>query len=84
MTRLLIDLPDDLSGRVQTRAAEAGFASPEEYVRALIIADAAEFDAKAEKILLQRIDAPDAGEMTAGDFEKIRDRVRHESRRRLP
>jgi len=35
MTRLTLDLADDLSARLQARAAETGHASVEEYVRAL-------------------------------------------------
>ena len=45
MTRIVIDVPNDAGERIASRAAEAGHASVEDYVRSLVLdAAAAETD----------------------------------------
>jgi plasmid stability protein len=69
MTRLSIDLPDDVRTRLQDRAARAGHESVEEYVAALLMAEAEEpadeygapphltyrSDTELEALLLERV-----------------------------
>src|SRR4051812_35406907 len=47
MARLSVELPEELRRKVETRAAESGHRSVEQYVQALIRADA-EFSADAD------------------------------------
>jgi hypothetical protein len=82
MTRLLIESPEEIGNQIHARAVAAGCATTEEYVHALILADAADPGAPSalsfkteeqlEGFLLQRLEAPDKGEMTDSDFDAIR------------
>ena len=85
MTQFFIELPDDLGRRARERAGKIGFASAEEYVRALVAADvldagedlsrSTDSEASIESLLLQRLAAPDLDEMTPKVFADIRRRV---------
>jgi|HubBroStandDraft_4_1064222.scaffolds.fasta_scaffold429546_2 plasmid stability protein len=92
MTRLLIDLPEEVNAKLRARAAQAGYASAEEYIQVLITADALDpgapshltfrTDQELEQFLVGRLGTEDAGEMTNGDFDAIRQRVRHTASQR--
>ena len=59
MTRVSIDLPDDLRAKAEARAAEAGHSTLEQYLRALLHADigTGEFlDEDLEELVLRRLD----------------------------
>jgi len=85
MTRLLIELPEEIESQIHARAVAAGCATTEEYIHALIFADAADPGApprlsiksedQLESLLLGRVDSADKGEMTDSDFDAIRDRL---------
>jgi hypothetical protein len=82
MTRLQIELPEEIESQIHARAVAAGCATTEEYVHALILADAADPGApprlsfktqeQLERFLLERVNAFDKGEMTDSDFDAIR------------
>jgi hypothetical protein len=92
MTRLTIDLPEEIDQILRARAVAAGCSSVEEYVQALVRVDANDpggpsslsfqGGAPLEEFLLQRISRPNAGEMTDATFDLIRDRVRHAAKGR--
>jgi plasmid stability protein len=95
MTRLLINLPEEINVKLRARAAQAGYASAEEYIQVLIAADASDpgapshltfrTDQELEEFLLSRLDTQDAGEMTDDAFDAIRQKVqRVASQRRKP
>jgi len=81
VTRLTIQLPDDLKSRVEARAADAGHASVEQYVEALLRADVDEevdhgapehltvhSDAEVEAILLRRLESTEPGIEATDEF----------------
>jgi plasmid stability protein len=89
MTRLTLDLADDLSARLRTRAAETGHASVEDYVQALLRSEAEaaatdeDFGApehltvdsdEALEARLREADGP-ATEMTPADWQDVRREV---------
>lgn len=90
MTRVSIDLPDDLSEKVATRAAESGHGSIEEYVEALLRSDAegedpkdiggpgalhVEDDEELERLLLSRVGSGRPIEATPEFWQSFRDRL---------
>lgn len=91
MTRLTLDLGDDLTARLRERAAETGHASVEEYVQALLRSEAetsgtdddfgapATQTAAADADLVSKLDeglaSGPATEMTAGDWQDVRREV---------
>ena len=76
MGRLSIRLPDDLRPRAEARATEAGHASVEEYVEALLRADLEAVEAEdddIEALLLERLDPAEPGiELTPEFFEEFK------------
>ncbi len=88
MVRLSIELPEDLKEKAEERAAESGYGSVEDYLTALIRADAngagADFTAPAsltfrnqdqlEAMLLEGLASP-ASEMTSADWAHLKRRV---------
>ncbi|HEY7116372.1 MAG TPA: hypothetical protein VH475_07295 [Tepidisphaeraceae bacterium] len=71
MTRLSIDIPDDIRARLEARASRSGHASVEEFIQSLLREEAAEAldedlgapahlsfrsDEELEQILVRRID----------------------------
>ena len=88
MARLSIELPEDLKAKAEERAAESGYGSVEDYLAALIRADAngagADYTAPAsltfqtqdqlEAMLLEGLASP-ASEMTAADWADLKGRV---------
>src|SRR5580704_1533105 len=74
MTRLTIELSEEIDQLVRARAVAAGCASLEEYVKALVRVDANDpggpsslsfqTGAPLEEFLLNRLSRPNAGEMT--------------------
>jgi hypothetical protein len=92
MTRLLIELPEEVENQIHARAIAAGCATTEEYVHALILADAADPGVPAalsfktedhlERFLIGRVEAPDKGEMTDLDFDAIRGGLRQSAARK--
>ena len=79
MSALNIELPDALRSRVQARATESGFDSVEEYVQALLLADATTGptvnDEQLELLLLSRVDGPFV-DVDAADFKAMRVKLR--------
>ena len=55
MTRIQLELPDDLVSAARTRATEAGFATIEAYAMALMQSELAEPEDELERILLARL-----------------------------
>ena len=95
MTRLSIDLPDEVRGRLEARAARSGHASIEAYVQELLTAEAEESleddagppqlgyhsDAELEALLLERVNDPAPGiEVTPEFWANLKQRA--EARRR--
>lgn len=78
MATVQVDIPDDLVARAQ----RAGWRDVGQYLLSLMRADLEGVTPEVEALLLQRIDAPSAGEMTDADFDAIRDRVRTAARER--
>ena len=76
MPSLSIQIPDDLRGKLEARAAEAGHGTLEQYVEALIRADVeADIDPELEAELLKGLASP-AREMTPADWEEMRRQLR--------
>lgn len=78
-----ISLPPAARTWIADRVSEGQYASASEYVRDLVRQDRERLariavDTKLEKAL----DSPDAGELTAADFERIRAEVRRRVGRR--
>lgn len=60
-----ITISDDLKGQTEARAAEAGYASVDEYVAAVLRADAeTQAEPELEELLLQRLDSGTGIELT--------------------
>ena len=96
MTRLSIDLPEDVKSRLAARAARSGHASVEEYAAALLRADADEpadeygapthltyrSDAELEALLLVRASDDSPGvEATPEFWEDLKRRVAERRRK---
>jgi antitoxin ParD1/3/4 len=98
MTRLMVDLPADLEAKLQARAVQGGFADPQEYVRALIVADAAQLPrtlapehltigtkSDLEKLLLEGLESGESAEITASEWDEKRQKLKDRySNRGLP
>jgi hypothetical protein len=78
MARVHVDIPDDLLAR----ARQAGWRDVGQYLLSLMRADLDGITPEVEALLLQRLSAPDAGEMTDADFDAIRERVHNAARER--
>lgn len=82
MTRLSIDLPEDVTRRLAARASRAGHASVEEYIESLLRAEAVDAnddldapahltfstDEELEAILVRRIDDADGSIEATPEF----------------
>jgi Arc/MetJ-type ribon-helix-helix transcriptional regulator len=81
MTTLHVNLPENVRAQAERRAAETGFSSVNDYVEALIRADAA---ATAEEVALlrQRMAAGPSTPMTPADFARIRARLEEQIAKR--
>lgn len=89
MTRLSINLTDDLTAKVAVRAAESGHNSIEQYVEALLRSDAeatgndldgpehlrVDSENELESVLLARIGKGQPVEATPAFWQSLRDRV---------
>jgi len=87
MTRLTIELPDDVRSQLQSRAAAGGFDSIEHYARAVLestVADGLD-DAAVEQLLVERArdDGPDI-EFTPDWAQRFRQGVRERRNQRPP
>jgi antitoxin ParD1/3/4 len=84
MTKLDISLPDDVKALADQKVAGGRYPSLSEYVADLIRRDQqhTEDDPRTEAHLLQRIRSGPSQEMTDADFDRIRDRVEDQIRRR--
>jgi antitoxin ParD1/3/4 len=89
MTRLMVDLPEDLEAKLQARAIQGGFADTQEYVRALIAADAAQLSrpvapehltvgtkSDLEKMLIEGLESGDSSEITASEWDEKRRKLK--------
>jgi plasmid stability protein len=79
MTTLSIDIPDDLRAQLQTRAAEAGFNSVEQYAQALLRASAEgslDDDALESLLLSREADPRPDVEFTPEFASRFREQVR--------
>ncbi len=85
MASLTIQLPQDVKTLAESRAAEAGCASVDEYLAQLVRGEAAsapealvvDTDEQLEALLLRRLDGPSV-EMDGGDFDRSRERLREQ------
>ena len=91
MTRLTLDLADELSARLKERAAETGHASVEDYVQALLRSEADASDEAVEFVapphlvvnsdeeLVEKLDEAEASgpdiEMTREEWQAVRREV---------
>ena len=86
MTRLSIDIPDELRRKMESRAAETGHGSLERYVNWLVREDAASIDygapdevkVRSREELEARVHealASPSREMTASDWDDLRRRL---------
>lgn len=72
-----ITIPDELKFQAAARAAEAGFATVDEYVTAVLQADAGtDAEPELEELLLQRLDGGPGIELTPQFVEQFRREVR--------
>jgi hypothetical protein len=55
MTRIELELPDEVASAARARATEVGFASVEAYASALMQAEFADPDAELERLLVTRL-----------------------------
>ena len=68
-----ITIPDDLKAEAETRAAEGGYATVEEYVAAVLRADAAAHgEPELEAVLLERLGGGPGVELTTRFIEQFR------------
>ena len=91
MTRLSIDIPDELRAKLEARAAETGDETIERYVERLIRDDAEGIDHGApehlraksrqhlEELLAEGLESP-ARQMTADDFDAMRRKLAERNR----
>jgi plasmid stability protein len=77
MSTLQINLPDDLKARIDARAAECGFSSPEAYAESLLRADAEDqvIDDDLEELLLKRLDSGPSILLTPALIEQLKQEV---------
>jgi len=83
MTTLTVKLPDDVKDLAESRAAQAGCATVDEYLVQLIRGEAAaapaglsiDADEQLEALLLRRQDGPSV-EMDDADFARMREQLR--------
>ena len=77
MTTLNISLPDPLKQYVEKQAAEGGYSSSSEYVRGLIRRDKEkQAQENLETKLLEGMASGSSAEMTAADWNDLRQQVR--------
>lgn len=89
MATLTVQLPDDVKGLAEARAAEAGYADVGQYLAELIRGDTAagpadltvDSDDALEALVLGRLDGPSV-EMDEADFRQMRQKL--EARVGLP
>lgn len=89
MTKLTVNLPDDVKALAKARAAEAGYANVGEYLSVLIRSEAAgappgltiDSDEELESLLRSRLDGRSV-EMDEADFRRIREKFEAELRSR--
>ena len=74
MNTLPINLPDDLTAHLQAQIAAGHYATPSDYIQALIQQDQA-YKAHVETRLLEALDSP-ASPLTPDDWETVRATVR--------
>jgi Arc/MetJ-type ribon-helix-helix transcriptional regulator len=95
MTRLMIELPEDLEEKLHVRARQGGYADAQDYVRALIEADANELagngapehltfhnKSELEKLLVQGIKSGDSREISAAEWDEKRRKLRERHSKR--
>ncbi len=86
MTRLSIQIPDDLKTALDARAADAGFTSTEAYVESLVRSEVEGIDygtpehlkvrsrEDLERLVQEGLESP-AHEMTPADWDEMRTRL---------
>ena len=86
MTTLNISLPDEVRSLADEQVASGRFASVSDYVASLIREDGERAERqRVEGLLLRRLNAGPARDVTDGDFDAIRSRLESEiARRRTP
>jgi hypothetical protein len=92
VTRIQLELPDDLTVKAKKRASESGHASLEQYLQSLVRADADapehltfKDDAQLESLLHHGIDSGPSAEITAAQWEQRRqDLIARHSHRNTP
>ncbi len=83
MNTLIVSLPDSVQEFVQRQVEEGGYATPSEYIVALIgEAQKRKAKEKVEALLLEGLNSGPASEMTAQDWEDIRQEVRQQRQAR--
>ncbi len=77
MTRIELELPDELLETARARAADAGFATVEAYASALFQEELGPADEPLERLLLERVGDPRPSvEDSPAYWEDIRKRIR--------
>jgi antitoxin ParD1/3/4 len=76
MNTLPITLPESLTTYLQTQIASGHYATPSDYIQALIQADRDRQD-RLETLALEGIQSGSATPMTSDDWSQIRATVRH-------
>ena len=83
MTRLQIDLPDDVQRLANEEVASGRFPSLSKYLTALIRKDHSRpTEREVSRLLLQRLQSGSSREMFDSDFDAIRTRLEKEIERR--
>jgi antitoxin ParD1/3/4 len=82
METLNVSLPSTMKKYVQERVATGGYGNLSEYVRELIRTEQRQrARSELEALLLEGINSGPATEMTAEDWEKLRERVRQRDKK---
>jgi antitoxin ParD1/3/4 len=76
MNTLPINLPENLTTYLQTQIESGHYATPSDYIQALIQADR-DRQAHLETLALEGIQSGSSAPMTPDDWAHIRDTVRH-------
>jgi antitoxin ParD1/3/4 len=83
MKSINISLPDTMRAYIEEQVAQGGYSSVSEYFRELVRQDQKQrAKERLEKMLLEALNSGDATEMTATDWEDIRQTIRERMNKR--
>jgi antitoxin ParD1/3/4 len=76
MTTLNISLPEPMRAYVDAQVAQGGFSTASEYIRQLVREDQKRAaKERLESLLMEGVESGPASEMTAADWDELRQRV---------